>query len=141
MEKIMLSIAQNTDLLGLIMSVLTGVMIALVAVSFLTTRKMYKSRKRAESLYVESLLKNKEFVEYIINQDKEQHVLEIYPKRNIVVVDGVDVFTHAFETLDKNVQKQIEPALFQQNTSSRSAYINKVVNEARKTLNAKHSHC
>ena len=141
MENILLSIAQNTDLLGIIMSILTGVMIGLAIVSILTSRRMYKSRKQAEALYIESLLKNEEFVSYITSADKKEHVLEIYPKKNMVVVDGGDVFVHVFETLDKNIQKQIEPALFQQNTSSRSAYMNKVVHEARKTLNARHSHC
>lgn len=141
MENLMLSITQNADLLSNIMSILTFLMIVLGMVSLLTTRKMYRSRKRAENLYIESLLKNKEFVEYIVNMDKKEHVVEIYPKRNIVIVNGVDVFTHAFETLDKNIQKQIEPALFQQNENSRSAYLNKVVNEAKKTFNAKHSHC
>lgn len=141
MENILLSIAQNTDLLGIIMSILTGVMIGLAIVSILTSRRMYKSRKQAEALYIESLLKNEEFVSYITSADKKEHVLEIYPKKNMVVVDGEDVFVHVFETLDKNIQKQIEPALFQQNTSSRSAYMNKVVHEARKILNARHSHC
>jgi len=141
MENLMLSIARNSDLLSIIMSVLTGLMAGLAVVSLITTRKMYRSRKRAESLYIESLLKNREFVEHILNRDKEKHVLEIYPYRNMVVVDGEDVFIHVFETLDKNVQKQIEPALFQRDLDNRSAYLNKVVNEAKKTFNAKHSHC
>ncbi|WP_180039308.1 hypothetical protein [Acinetobacter sp. YH12100] len=141
MENLILYIAQNSDLLSTIMSVLTGLMIGLAIVSLMTTRKMYKSRKRAEALYIESLLKNKEFVEHIIKRDKEQHILEIYPKKNLVVVDGEDVFIHVFETLDENVQKQIEPALFQKNLNSRTAYLNKVVHEAKKTFDTKHSHC
>lgn len=141
MDNILLSIAQNVDLVGLIMSILTGVIGGLAFSSFLMSRRMYKTRKRAEFLYIESLLQNQEFVEYVRNSDKQEFLIEIHPQRNMVVLNGEDIFIHAFENLDKNMQKQIEPALFQHNLENRKAYLRKVVNEARKTLNVTESHC
>lgn len=141
MEKLLLSLADNTHYLSLATSVLTIFMILLASSSLFTTRRMFRDRKKAESLYIQSLLRNKEFIEHIKNSDDSKFLVEIHPKHNFVVLNGEDVFIHVFENLDEKVQKQIEPALFQKNIKSRKAYLEKVVGEAKKVLNISKSHC
>lgn len=141
MEKILISLTQNSDILSVLMTVLTVLMTLLAVYSLLTTRKMFKDRKKAEILYIESLLRNEDFIKYIRNSDKSKFLVEIHPKHNFVVLNGEDVFVHVFENLDKKVQKQIEPALFQKNIKNRKAYLEKVAHEAKKSINIVESHC
>lgn len=141
MEKILLSLANNAHYLSILTTILTALMVLLTSSSLFTTRRMFRDRKRAEILYIESLLRSKEFIEYIKNSEKSKFLVEIHPKHNFVVLNGEEVFFHVFEHLDKKVQKQIEPALFQKNIKNRKAYLEKVVGEAKKVLNMNESHC
>ncbi|MGE8653771.1 MAG: hypothetical protein ACN6NV_08500 [Acinetobacter gandensis] len=137
MENLLLTLAQNSDKVSIVM---TFLMALIVSYSFFMTRKMFKERKKAEDVYVESLLKNKEFIELLRSSDRSKFHVEIHPERNLVILDGEDIFIHTFENLDSKTQKQIEPALFQANKENRKAYLNKVVNEAKK-VQAIESHC
>ena len=141
MDKILLSLVNNAHYVSLFTSILTMLMLILTSSSLFTSRRMFKDRKKAEILYIESLLRNKEFIEYIKNSDSSEFLVEIHPKHNFVLLNGEEIFLHVFENLDEKVQKQIEPALFQKNVKSRKAYLEKVVTEAKKILSVKESHC
>lgn len=141
METLLLSLSQNSDKISSLMTALTILMSLLALSSLLTTKKMYKARREAEITYIKSLLESKEFIERIKNSEQTKFLVEIHPKHNLVVLNGEELFINVFKNLDQKSQKQIEPALFQKNLKNRKAYLEKVVNEAKKIMNMIESHC